>query len=212
MEKIIQKIDQKTNSIKLIDSAINNIKVIKKVLLAIAILMPVYVYFNVKDAKDFGGLALNLLILSLIIGPLGKIFKNNFMKFMMLIRGEIGILMASAALAHGVGILSNKILQDMLSSATQKEMVTDYLPLTLGILAMWLTVPLLITSNAYLKEKMGAWWFRMHKLAYAIFILGALHAATVKSGFNIESTMKASPILIIYILIVLASKKWGVKK
>jgi sulfoxide reductase heme-binding subunit YedZ len=211
MEKIIQKVDQKTNSIKLIDSVINNIKVIKKVLLAIAILMPVYVYFNVKDAKDFGGLALNLLILSLIIGPLGKIFKNNFMKLMMLIRGEIGILMASAALAHGVGILSNKMLQDMLSSATSKEMFTDYLPLTLGILAMWLTVPLLITSNAYLKEKMGTWWFRMHKLAYLIFILGALHGSFIKGGVTLNNFLKVLPLFVVYGALLLVAQKFGKK-
>ncbi len=129
----------------------------------------------------------------------------------MLIRGEIGILMASSALAHGVGILSNKMLQGALSSATLKDMFTNYLPLTLGIIAMWLTLPLLITSNKYLKEKMGAWWYRMHKLAYAIFILGALHSATIKTGFTVESMFSILPIFVAYGLIILASKKWGKK-
>lgn len=117
--------------------------------------------------------------------------------------------MASAALAHGVGILSNKMLQDMLSSATSKEMFTDYLPLTLGILAMWLTVPLLITSNAYLKEKMGAWWFRMHKLAYAIFILGALHGSFIKGGVTLNNFLSVLPLFVIYGLMLIASKKLG---
>ncbi len=184
---------------------------IKKVLLAIAIFIPIYVYFNVQEAKDFGVLALNFLFLSLLIGPLGKIFKNKFFQFLMLIRGEIGILMASAALAHGVGILSNKMLQGMLSSASLKEMFTNYLPLTLGMIALLLTVPLLITSNIYLKEKMGAWWYRMHKLAYAIFILGALHSATIKGGFSLENVLQVVPMFVVYGLIILASKKWGKK-
>lgn len=211
MIKITENIDKRINNIKLIKILISNIKVIKKVLLVVAIFIPIYVYFNINDGKDFGGLAFNLLLLSLVIGPVGKIFNNNIMRFLMLIRGEIGILMASAALAHGVSILSNKMLQGILSSATLKDMFTNYLPLTLGIIAMWLTVPLLITSNLYLKNKMGDWWFRMHKLVYAIFIVGGLHSAFIKGGVTLNNFLSVLPLFVIYGLILVASKKWGRK-
>ena len=192
-----------------------SLKYIKYFLLTIAIFIPLYVVFTeTRIGKDLGGISLNLLFLSLIIGPLSKIFTKNItgkiFSFLLSIRGEIGILMASTAIGHGLSFLTNPFFQGFMSDTSIPFM--QKLPTVLGIWAMLLTIPLFITSNIYLKDKMGKWWFRLHKLAYAIFILGALHAATVKSGFNIESTMKASLILIIYILIVLASKKWVVKR
>ncbi len=207
MQKITGIIDTKINKIKLIEILINNISIVKKVLLAVAIFIPVYIYFNINDAKDYGTLAINLLFLSLVISPLGKIFKNNLIKFLMLIRGEIGKLMASAALAHGVGILSNKMLQGALSHATLKDMFTNYLGFTLGITALLLTMPLLITSNLYFRNKMGMWWFKLHKLAYAIFILGALHGSFIKGGVSIENSLSAIYYFVAYGLIIVASKK-----
>jgi sulfoxide reductase heme-binding subunit YedZ len=133
------------------------------------------------------------------------------MAFMMLIRGEIGILMASFALSHGVTILSNSFLQEMLLSASFTEMFTKYLALTLGMLALLLTIPLLITSNIYLKEKMGAWWFRLHKLAYGIFILGAVHSVFIRE-VSASSLIDTLPYLLPYALILIAAKIWGKKK
>jgi sulfoxide reductase heme-binding subunit YedZ len=129
----------------------------------------------------------------------------------MLIRGEIGILMASTAIGHGLSFLVNPFFQANLQRANLKMLFTDMLPLTLGMLALLLTIPLLITSNIYLKEKMGAWWFKMHKLAYAIFILGALHSAAIKGGFSTENILSILPIFVVYTLIILASKKLGKK-
>jgi methionine sulfoxide reductase heme-binding subunit len=190
-------------------SIINNIKYIKYFFLTSAILIPFLPVFVKGLGKDLGGVSLNLLLLSLVIGPLGKIFKNKVFEFLMLIRGEIGILMASTAIGHGMSFLVNPIFQKNLSEANFKILFTDMLPLTLGMLALFLTIPLLITSNIYLKQKMGSWWFRMHKLAYAIFILAALHAATIKGGFTFENILQVIPMFVIYGLIVLASKKWG---
>lgn len=211
MENITKSIDIKINQIKSIEILINNINIVKNVLLAITIFIPIYIYFNINDAKDYGTLAINLLFLSLIISPLGKIFKNNLIKFLMLIRGEIGKLMASAALAHGVGILSNKMLQGVLSHATLKDMLTNYLGFTLGITALLLTMPLLITSNLYFRNKMGVWWFTLHKLAYAIFILGALHSAFIKDSISINSFFNVTPYFIVYGLLIFLSHKLSKK-
>lgn len=190
---------------------IDNIKIIKKLLLAVAIVLPFAVFADQHLAKDFGTWALNMLFLSLIIGPLGKIFKNKFMDFMMLIRGEIGILMASFALSHGVSILSNPLLQSLLMSANFVDMFTKYLALTMGMTALLLTIPLLITSNIYLKDKMGVWWFRMHKLAYAIFIIGALHSVFIEE-ISVESAVESLTYIVPYVLILIAAKIWGKKK
>ena len=190
---------------------INKIKYIKYFLLTIAVIIPFLPFYIKGVGKDFGGIAFQLLFLSLIIGPLRKIFENKFFEFLLLIRPEIGILMASFAIGHGISFLSNKMFQDNLASADFKMLFTDMLPVTLGMAALLLTIPLLITSNKYLKEKMGAWWFRLHRLAYFIFILGALHGATIKNGFTFENVSTALPMIVIYVLIVLASKKWSKK-
>jgi sulfoxide reductase heme-binding subunit YedZ len=191
----------------------NNLKYIKYFLLTLAVIIPFLPTFVKGLGKDLGGISLNLLLLSLLISPLSKLFYKNtsgkVMSFLMSIRGEIGILMAAAAIGHGVSFMTNPFFQKAMSNP--ELTFTQTFPVTLGLIALLLTIPLLITSNIYLKNKMGVWWFRMHKLAYAIFILGALHSATIKTGFTLQSVMMALPMILVYVLVVLASKKWGRK-
>ncbi len=190
-----------------------NLKYIKYFLLTLAVIIPFLPIFVKGLGKDLGGISLNLLLLSLLIGPLSKLFTKNIigksMTFLMNIRGEIGILMASTAIGHGVSFLTNPYFQNFMSDVNIP--FTQKLPTVLGVWAMLLTIPLLITSNIYLKDKMGDWWFRLHKLAYVIFILGALHSATIKGGFSLDSVVKTLPIIFVYIFVVLAARKWGKK-
>jgi len=47
--------------------------------------------------------------------------------------------------------------------------------ITVGMLAFVLLVPLALTSNRYAVKKLGRNWKRLHRLAYAIPVLGVLH-------------------------------------
>lgn len=54
-----------------------------------------------------------------------------------------------------------------------------------GIIAFYLTLPLFLTSNLWIKKRMKKWWFRLHALAYIILWLIFTHVALV--GFYYQS-------------------------
>jgi DMSO/TMAO reductase YedYZ heme-binding membrane subunit len=158
-----------------------NLRFIKIGILLIAHLSLLGFFFP-ESRKAFGEMAGNLLIGILFISPLSRIFRMRLLLLIMSIRRELGILMAYLATVHGVGYMIDPAWFQSEIVPLYGEWQNGYL---FGILAYTLTLPLLLTSNAFaLKHLGGATWKLVHRIVYAMFIFAMLHRFFIKVGFD----------------------------
>lgn len=139
---------------------------------------------------ELGELSLKFLILGLMVTPLRRFANINLIKF----RRAIGLVAFYFMLTH---LLVWVFLDQQSWQLVWKEIVKrPYI--TIGIAAFVLCVPVAITSNNYSCRRMSAQaWARLHKLTYAIVLLGALHFVML------TKTWQAEPILYFAITVVL---------
>jgi DMSO/TMAO reductase YedYZ heme-binding membrane subunit len=143
--------------------------VLKKGLLVFAHLMLLGFLFP-EVRREYGVAAGNLLIFILFLSPLARITKMRLVNLLLGMRREIGILMAYLALVHGLGFMFDQ--QITAAFATMPPPVAW----PLGVLALFLTLPLLLTSNNFAQKKLGGKnWKRLHRVVYAVFALAILH-------------------------------------
>lgn len=133
--------------------------------------------------KEFGELAANLLIVILFISPLSKIFRTRLLLQLMMLRRELGIMMAYLATVHGVGYLIDPdwyafIIAPMLTGNIWGE-DPRYV---FGLLAYMLTLPLLLTSNALAQKYLGPKWKMLHRTVYLMFAFAIIHRFLVKGA------------------------------
>ncbi len=140
---------------------------------------------------EYGILALQLLLATLVITPLKRFTGINLMKF----RRALGLSAFFFALAH----LAVWVVLDMQFLFVQ--MLSDIVKrpyITFGMAAFVMMLPLAITSsNAFIKRLGAQRWRRLHRLVYPLAILGVLHFIWVRKGFQIE------PLVYMGLLIVL---------
>jgi methionine sulfoxide reductase heme-binding subunit len=127
--------------------------------------------------QDFGEAALILLAGVLFLSPISKILRTRFLLQLMGLRRELGILMGYLATVHVVGFLIDPDWFNFL--------ITPYWPgdlfsmdirYQLGFAAYFLTLPLLLTSNAWMNRLLGGKnWKRLHRLVYPLFALALFH-------------------------------------
>lgn len=134
--------------------------------------------------KEFGEIAMNILIFILFVSPLAKIFRMRLLIQMVGLRRELGILMAYMATVHGVGYMLDP---DWFGIFISPSIRTDFFSieprLILGMGAYLLTVPLLLTSNdVALRFLGGKNWKLLHRLVYGAFILAIFHGFFVRSS------------------------------
>ncbi len=67
------------------------------------------------------------------------------------------------------------ILDHALSFGDMVEDIIDRPYITFGFSALMLLIPLAVTSNNVMVRKLGKSWKKLHRLVYAIIILGVLH-------------------------------------
>lgn len=67
------------------------------------------------------------------------------------------------------------IIDHALSFADMVEDIIDRPYITFGFSALMLLIPLAVTSNNVMVRKLGKSWKKLHRLVYAIIILGVLH-------------------------------------
>ncbi len=67
------------------------------------------------------------------------------------------------------------ILDHALSFGDMVEDIIDRPYITFGFSALMLLIPLAVTSNNVMVRKLGRRWKKLHRLVYAIIILGVLH-------------------------------------
>ncbi len=138
--------------------------------------------------RDLGETGLKLLILGLAITPLMRFAKINLVKF----RRAIGIMAFVYVFAHLLVwlILDVQILSQIWADILKRPYIT------VGMAGFVLMIPLAFTSNNWSVRKLGPAWRKLHKLTYAIAVLGGLHFIMLSKGFQLEP--------LIYMIVILA--------
>lgn len=136
---------------------------------------------------ELGEFALKLLIVVLAITPLMRLGRVNLVKY----RRALGILTyVYVALHFAVWlVLDVQIMSEVWADIVKRPYVT------VGFVAFVLMTPLAFTSNNWSIRKLGPHWRKLHKLTYAVAILGALHFVMLRKGFQLEPLIYMALIL-----------------
>ena len=129
--------------------------------------------------REYGLVALKLIVLGLAVSPLRRLFGLNLIKQ----RRAIGVTAFFFALAHLLvfAVLDVQSLERVWTEVVKRPYVT------IGTLSFLLLLPLAVTSNDLSMRKMGAMaWRRLHKLAYPAAFLGGIHYLWLVKGFQIQ--------------------------
>jgi len=127
--------------------------------------------------RELGITALQLVTVGLAVTPLRKHFRINLIKH----RRAIGVSAFFVVLVHLLVWL-------FLDVQTLDRIWADILKrpyITIGMTGFVLMLPLAVTSNNLSVRKLGLVWRKLHKLTYAVAILGAVHYVMVAKGFQI---------------------------
>lgn len=126
-----------------------------------------------------GETGLKLIIVGLAITPLMKFARVNLIRF----RRAIGLTAFLYILVH---LLVWLLLDVFLLSEIWADIVKrPYI--TVGMAGFALMLPLALTSNDWSLRRMGgAGWRRLHKLTYAVAVLGAVHNVMVAKSWQVE--------------------------
>lgn len=152
-----------------------------KTLVFILCILPIFrlVYLGFQDnlganpiefvERSTGYWALTMLLLTLSLTPIrlltGRVWQLQ-------LRRMLGLLMFFYACLH----LFTYVWLDY--SFMWDEIVADIIKhpyVLVGSAAFLMTIPLAVTSNQYMVKKLREHWKTLHKLSYAIAILGILH-------------------------------------
>jgi methionine sulfoxide reductase heme-binding subunit len=111
---------------------------------------------------------------------LARVFGIRLFAQMLPLRKEIGILMGTLAIVHGFSY--------MIPYGETAVLFADGRPtfLLFGVIAMWLSVPLTLTSSTWAMRKLGRHWKTLHRTVYIIALMVILHIATMRMvrGFD----------------------------
>lgn len=150
--------------------------------------------------REYGELALKLMVLGLMVTPLRKWTGINLMKF----RRAIGVTAFFFVLAH---FLVWTVL-DVQSLSRVWEEIVKRPYVTVGMAAFLMLIPLAVTSNNRMMKRLGgASWRNLHKLTYPAAVLGGIHYLWLVKGFQLE------PIIYLVIIIGLLAvrRNWSRK-
>ncbi len=106
-----------------------------------------------------------------------KGFLNRVQQVLMANRRQLGILMFMLGLTH---FLWSKVFDNILNGSPQS--IPTYQPL--GLLALFLCLPLAITSNRFSVKKLGKFWQILHYLVYPVMFLLAFHTSLQGKDFQ----------------------------
>lgn len=129
--------------------------------------------------REYGEVALKLMVAVLAITPLRRIAGVNLLKF----RRAVGVTAFFFVLAHFTVwlVLDIQSLERMWADIVKRPYVT------VGFTAFVLLLPLALTSNNWSVRRLGAAaWRRLHWLTYPAALLGVLHFIWLVKGFPVE--------------------------
>ena len=138
--------------------------------------------------RAYGEVALQLLVATLAVTPLRRFLGINLLKF----RRALGLMVFAFVLAHLLvwALLDVQALGAVWADIVKRPYVT------VGMTAFLLLVPLALSSNDGAVRRLGgAAWRRLHKLTYAVAVLGAVHYIWLARGFAIEPLVYLALIL-----------------
>jgi methionine sulfoxide reductase heme-binding subunit len=98
------------------------------------------------------------------------------------LRKEIGILMGTLALVHGISYI---IPYPTYFFTTNFWTERSY-ALSFGFIALLLTLPLLFTSNIWSIKLLGKKWKILHRLVYIVIIFTVIHVVALKFSRHFE--------------------------
>ncbi|OUD09895.1 sulfoxide reductase heme-binding subunit YedZ [Marivivens niveibacter] len=128
--------------------------------------------------REYGELALKLLIAGLVITPLRTFTGVNLIKY----RRAIGLSAFFFATAH----LAVWAFLDVRAWSRVIEEIIKRPYVTIGMAAFVLLIPLAVTSNKASIRAMGANWRKLHKLTYPAVLLGGIHYVWLVKGWPAE--------------------------
>jgi sulfoxide reductase heme-binding subunit YedZ len=155
--------------------------IILKLVIHLAALLPLLIMYYlasidqlsadpVQEIIHFTGIAaFNLLLLSLIISPVAKYFKQGYL---LRTRRLLGLYAFTYAICHVFNFLAFD-LQFAWSLFFNELVKRPYI--FIGMLAMVILVALALTSFNKLRRKMGKSWQTLHNFSYLAAILIAIH-------------------------------------
>ena len=139
-----------------------------------------------------GTLALQLLIAGLFITPLRRFANLNLFKF----RRAIGLLAFFYVFLH---LLVWLVLDVGQTSQIFKDVIKrPYI--TIGMLSFVGMIPLAITSNNMSVRRLGPKWRALHRVTYAVCLLGGMHFVMLRKGFQLEPLIYVGLVVLLLIL------------
>lgn len=137
---------------------------------------------------EYGELALQLLIAGLCVTPLRRQFGINLVKF----RRALGLLAFSYVTMHLLvwAVLDVQALDRVWADIVKRPYIT------IGMSAFVLMVPLAATSNNWSVRRLGPRWRQLHRLTYAVVLLGAVHFIWLRKGWQVEP--------LVYLVVIVA--------
>lgn len=181
--------------------------VIKRLILVVAHLSLFGLFFP-EMRKDFGSMAEVLLFGILFLSPLSKIFRMRLLLQMMSLRRELGIFMAYLVTVHVTGFFIDPQWLVLLTEPYLKGGVWALDPgLLFGIAAYLLTLPLLLTSNAFAQRSLGKYWKPLHRIVYVVFVFTVMHHMLIRGRVDPGSLFQAAVLILAYISVKILAWK-----
>lgn len=141
---------------------------------------------------ELGEIALQLVIAGLCITPLRRFAGINLLKF----RRALGLVAFFFVTLH---LLVWLVLDVQLPALIWADILKrPYV--TVGMLAFALMIPLAMTSNGWSVRRLGARWRKLHRLTYAVAVLGGIHFLWLVKGFQIEPILYLAAIVLLLAL------------
>ncbi len=124
----------------------------------------------VKEVIHFTGIgAFNLLLISLVLTPLAKKYRQGYL---LQTRRLLGLYSFTYALFHLLSFLAFEVQFDFILFLDE---IIERPYITVGMAALLILFALALTSVNTLKRKMGKRWQKLHNWVYAASLLIALH-------------------------------------
>lgn len=143
---------------------------------------------------ELGEVALQILIAGLAITPLRRHLGINLLKF----RRAIGLMAFLYVFLHLLVwlVLDVQILGQIWADIVKRPYIT------VGMAAFVLMLPLALTSNNWSVRRLGPRWRKLHKLTYAVVLLGAVHFVMLVKGIQLE------PLIYLALILGLLALRW----
>lgn len=124
----------------------------------------------VKEVIHFTGIgAFNLLLLSLVLTPIAKKYRQGYL---LQTRRLLGLYSFTYALFHLLSFLAFEVQFDLMLFFNE---IIDRPYITVGMVALIILFSLSVTSITSLRRKMGKKWQKLHNWVYGALLLIALH-------------------------------------